>query len=80
MSGGKRYAAMGNLIDPIPAQTLENIASAAQLLAAVDAEQINDLAAQAMFGTLNAITEACLHLSENCIIQKKPDAEDPAHE
>jgi hypothetical protein len=71
---------MNNLIDPIPAQTLENIAAAAQLLAAVDLEQINHLAAPAMFRALNAITDACMHLSENCIIQKRPGAEGPAHE
>lgn len=66
---------MNSLIDNIPSQTLENIATTAQLLAAVDVEQITDLAAQAMFRALNDITAACLHLSENCIIQKKPGAD-----
>ena len=50
------------MIDPIPAQTLANIAEAIELLAAIRTEDLTDRGQSGMFRLLREMGEAVEHL------------------
>ncbi len=52
------------MIDPIPAQTLANIAEAIELLAAIRTEDLTERGQSGMFRLLREMAEAVEHLEE----------------